>query len=60
MNNLVSEDVMNQIIAFLTEVSKWIYIVLFLIVFFVILGLIIAAIVNIKRFKKYKKEEGDK
>lgn len=58
--NFVSEDVMNQIIAFLTEVSKWIYIVLFLIVFFVILGLIIAAIVNIKRFKKYKREESDK
>ena len=58
--NALPDEIMNGVIDFLTEVSKWIYIVLFLVVFFVVIGLIIAAIVNIKRFNKYKREEGDK
>ena len=58
--NFIPDDLMTEIIAFLTEVSKWIYIILFLIVFIVVFGLIIAVIVNVRRYQKYKKNESAK
>lgn len=57
--NALPDEILNPVIEFLTEVSKWIYFVLFLIVFFVVIGLIISAIINVKRFQKNKKDQGE-
>jgi len=55
--NVLPSDIFNQIISFLAELTKWIYIGLFVIVVLVIIALFIMAIVNISRFAKNRKNE---
>lgn len=57
---LIPEDLFNQIIDTLAELTRWIYIALFVLVFFIILAMIIGATINIHRFNKNKQNQDQK
>jgi len=58
--NIISTEMFNRILNFLAEFTKWLYIGLFVLVIFTIIGLVIAGAVNISRFNKNRKNENIK
>lgn len=59
MKNLekIYNEMVDNILGFLEQFTKWVFIVLAIVVFFVVLVIIIKAVTRISRFNKYKNKE---